>query len=287
MTFSILGSEQFEAYGQTRSTDAVRSEIGDFFKVYLGRSLSADELKRVTREFLALFDNANTCESRCVSALARDKTNLVTLKNKRGQPEDLIVRHFYIAASYFSPKQRGTLIQQLLAEPDPVRASNPKNKRLMTEKDVVSLANIGFFVNSNEPPKHRTFPREEIDEASAMLDQIVGSGVNAREMPLYFSLAAELWAGIQREWPTLSARERQSVRDYIQLKSSQSLPLPLYRRLLGLSDVDARQLQASERLERWSAKMSNMVSNYIRVTGRVQTTNTLIQEIHRVTTPLP
>jgi hypothetical protein len=99
------------------------------------------------------------------------------LKTKRGQPEDLITRHLYIASSYFSPKHRGSLIQRLLTEPDPIRVVNPKTKRLMTQRDVVALANLGIFLHSHDSPKNQSFSPKEIEEAVVLLESAVSAVV--------------------------------------------------------------------------------------------------------------
>ncbi len=125
------------------------------------------------------------------------------------------------------------------------------------ERDVVALANIGIFLRSNGLPKHRSFAAKEIDGAVAIFDCAVGSYANAHKMPILFGAAAELWAGLQREWKALSANEKQIVRDYIQRKSIKPMPVHLYSRLFGLSEDQARQLQNYERVKAWSARMSD------------------------------
>lgn len=98
--FIFPGVGQLEAYGQTRSTEAVRAELANFFEVYLGRKLSQNELDQVTKEFIPLF-GSNTCEAKCVQALDIHKSRLAIFKTKRGQPEEMLMRHTYVSLSYY------------------------------------------------------------------------------------------------------------------------------------------------------------------------------------------
>jgi hypothetical protein len=63
-------------------------------------------------------------------------------------------------------------------------------------------------------------------------------------MPLFFGLAVTFWSGLQREWPCLSAAEREAARDYIRHNSAKPMPVHLYQRLLGMSVAGARETQA-------------------------------------------
>lgn len=257
------GIGQLEAYGQTKSTKVVRSELAKFYEVYLSRKLSQQELDQVTKQFIEHF-GASTCKAKCVQALDSHNANMTIFKNKRGQPEELVIRHAYISQNYFSPKMRGTLIQRLLAEPDPIRVVNPVTQRLMTEKDVIALANLELFRQSNGAPKHQSFSQKEIDEAVSVLEPLVGSQPKAKKMPIMFVTAAELWAGIQRNWSSLSASEQQSVRDYIQYKSDKPIPVHLYSRLSGLPVNQAQIVQNYEQLD----GTKNIVSSYLDLMSR-------------------
>jgi|GEM_PF-6912260 hypothetical protein len=277
----FLSADLFKAYGQTRSTEVVQAELRDFFEVFLGRQLSPNEMKQVTREFIALF-GASTCEAKCTQALATNKTQLAILKTKPGQPEDLVTRHIYIASSYFSPLQRGSLIQRLLSEPDPIRVVNPKTKRLMTQRDVVALANLGILLRSHDLPKNQSFSPKEIEEAVVLLESAVGSHAKAHKMPILFGVAAELWAGVQREWPALNANERQIVRDYIQHKSAKPMSVNLYSRLLGLSSAQAKEILTSERVEGQSTRLWGKLSRYLDLMGQSASNNEIIRSIQSI-----
>jgi hypothetical protein len=242
---------QLKVYGQTLSTEAVQAQLADVYEAYLGRQLSQKELDQVTNEYILLFES-NTCEAKCVQDLEAWKTNIRIFQTKRGQPEDLIKRHSLISYNYFWPKTQGTLILRLLAEPDPVRVVNPAAKRLMTEKDVVALANLAIFLKSNGSPKHHSFSPKEIDQVVSVLRK-------GGKMPVLFVIAAELWTGIQRDWSFLSATEKQIVRDYIQNKSNKSMPLPLYIRLTGFPIEEAKIAQNAER----SDATNNIGSSYL------------------------
>ncbi|MEM8779598.1 MAG: hypothetical protein AAGF26_12150 [Cyanobacteria bacterium P01_G01_bin.49] len=261
--FIVLSVGQLAAYGQTKSTEAVRAELDDVYEAYLGRKLSQKELDQVTKEYIPLF-GSNTCEAKCVQDLEAWKVNIKIFQTQRGQPEDLAKRHSLIAHNYLWAETQGTLILRLLTEPDPIRVFNPTTKRLMTEKDVIALANLGLFLKSNGSPKHQSFSPKEIDQVVGVLEPLVGSQGKARKMPMLFVIAAELWAGIQRDWSSLSVTEQQSVRDYIQHKSNKPMPLPLYSRLVGFSMDQAKIIQNAEQ----SDIASNSGSSYLDLLSR-------------------
>lgn len=131
----------------------------------------------------------------------------------------------------------------------------------MTEKDVIGLVNLQSFVKTEKPPTHRSLSAEQVDEMAALLDKTVGSGPNAGPMPVMLHCAAAFWAGLQQDWSSLDAAERQAVRDYIQQMSAKPLSVPLYRRLFGISEAYARDLRSLEETEGARAGMDELRSN--------------------------
>jgi len=270
----FLGSGPVKASEPTRSTEAVQTELENFFKVFLGRNLSQNELDQVTREFITSF-GSSTCTAECVRTLNINQRHLAVMKAKPGQPEDLVIRQAYLYAGYFSPKvPEGRLFERLINEPDPIRLVDRKTKRLMTQRDIVALANLGIFIKSDGLPKHHSFSSEEIDEAVVVLTRIL----EPQRMPILFLAAAELWAGIQHHWSALSASEQQSVRNYIQDQSDQPLPTHLYSQLFGISSDAAQRLRTREQLD----EIRGTLSRFMRVQGQAVTTNTVIQGLQGV-----
>jgi hypothetical protein len=144
----------------------------------------------------------------------------------------------------------------LLNEPDPARVVDPGSKRLMTERDVVALANIYNFAKSEGAPRHKELSRQEIDRMVVELDRAFGDHPKAGEMPQFFGETAAFWAGVRQEWPRLSEDEKRQARAYANRTYKSVPPVKLYAKLWGLDmnaaaaryldDVSARAVYINE-----------------------------------------
>ena len=258
---------------QDNSTGEIRAVLDLFYENYLGRKLSSQELDRVTREQMTYF-GGDTCDQSCADQLTKAKQHANTMRTSAGQPVDLAIRHAILSTTFFSPLFQGTHTLELLAEPDPIRVIDSKHQRLMTEKDVVALKNLGYFIQHPDTPKHRALSRQEVDETTALLQRTLRDVPNA-EISIMAVYAAELWTGTQREWPDLTAEERKIIMEYVKnnMAKGTSAPLPqaLYSRLFGLNGEEARLVyQLDERRESMTQFQTRWKKNYAAFLGNLQ-----------------
>jgi hypothetical protein len=134
----------------------------------------------------------------------------------------------------------------LLTEPDPVRVVNSRSKRLMTERDVVALANIRDFAKSEGDPRHKNLSRREIDQIVVGLNRVFGDDPKAGEMPQFFGETAAFWAGVQHEWPRFSTEEKELARAYANKTWRIRMQAPMYGKLLGLAPKAALSRQMDD-----------------------------------------
>jgi hypothetical protein len=219
-----------------QSDQVVARHMKGFFEAWLRRELRGNELREVTDEFIALY--ARRGKDRAGIHEAAKSFDLYTklLREHDGTPGALTTRHFLLALNYFAPEMQNTIELRLLNEPDPVRVVDPGYKRLMTEKDVVALANIYNFANSDGEPRHKDLSRQVIDRLVVELDRAYGNYPKATEMPQFYGETAAFWAGVRQQWPHLNAEEKRQARAYAQNTYKARMPVPLYAKLFGLDD---------------------------------------------------
>jgi hypothetical protein len=211
-----------------------------FFEAWLKRELRGDELRKVTDEFIAFYAKKGKDRAAIHEAAKVFLGYAKILREQDGAPMAIRLRHELLEANYFAPDLQNTTELRLLLEPDPVRVVDPRVKHLMTEQDVVALANLfSFITNSDEGPRSQKVERKKIDAMTIELDRAFR---DAAAMDRYFHETAALWAGIRREWPNLSAGQKRQVRAYV--THGQMAPMDdykLYGRLLDLNDSEAFQ----------------------------------------------
>lgn len=202
-----------------------------FLEAYLRRPLTGAETAQIA---------AGSTEKESDLAALPPVTDI--LINKDGQAEALMVRHQIIQGTYFSGAT-SPVDPKIFQELDLVLVVDRQHKRLMTERDVVAIANIANFGLSQADPSHKDLPRETVMRLTAALDKAYGPYKNAGELPPLFSEAAAFWAGVRREWPRLNASEREFVRKYCQATwgatPHKAATNELYARLWGLSKEQA------------------------------------------------
>lgn len=242
--------------------DTVKHHMSAFFEVYVGRSLAKNERDQLTREFIDYY-GSEICRQDCINGLELFKKFTIVLKEKPGEPEALYLRHRLIQVNYFSPKMKNKLELRLLTEPDPVRVVDPGGKRLMTHRDLVAIANLNIFMRCYAgAPEEQTFSAENIDALTRQFDKLYGDHREARKMPEFMTLAAALWAGLQREWPEMDRDEKLAARDYVRYGAMRPMPRPLYVRLIGLSENQAADLRARDITAAGFARMSNRLGEF-------------------------
>jgi hypothetical protein len=223
-----------------QSDQVVAREQKAFFEAWLRRELRGDELRKVTDEFIAFFAKKGKDRAGIHEATKQFLEYAKFLREHDGAPLAFTLRHRLIEANYFDPDMQNTTELRLLTEPDPVRVVDPGGKYLMTEKEVVALANLLSFSNSDEEPRSKAFSRQKIDSLAIELDRAFGNYPKANRMPRYFRETAALWAGIRREWPKLSAEQKRQVRAYAAKGSMAPMDdYKLYGKLLDLNIYEA------------------------------------------------
>jgi hypothetical protein len=210
-----------------------------FYEAWLRRDLSDNELRQVTDELIAMYTKRGKDRAAIREIAQSFESYTKILREQNGRPAAITTRHFLLAANYFDPDMQNTTELRLLTEPDPVRVVDPGYKRLMTERDVVALVNIHHFAKSEDDPRHKELSRQDIDRLVAELDRTFGNYPKATEMPQFFGETAAFWAGVQQEWPQLSAEERRQARAYAGKTYKALMPTRMYARLWGLDMTTA------------------------------------------------
>jgi hypothetical protein len=236
-------------WGGTAAADpVVARQMGDFYQVFLGRGLSREEVRKLTDEYIAL----HAAMGRSPEAI-REKARAFGARAKvlggdPSGPAAFMLRHLIIERSYFDPPLQKLLHLKLLTEPDPVRVVDGRSRRLMTERDVIALANIHRFGKSEGPPRHRDLSRQQIEELVSSLKAAVGG--NTGMMPRFFGEAAAFWAGVQKAWPELDAEQRKVARAYAAKTWRIQIPPRMYGILWGLEPRAATSRYADDVGER-------------------------------------
>lgn len=243
--FIFLASLLWLVACQGRAVDtAVARHLDPFFEAFVGRELSQDELQQVTDEFVEYHTLHGRDRPAMLEVAGRFGRFAKTLQDDQGGPAALSLRHTRIAANFFDPDIQNTLFLRLLVTPDPVRVIDMQSRRLMTERDVIALANIRHFARSDGAPRHKELSRQQIDDLVALLRATVGG--NSGNMPQFFGEAAAFWAGVQQEWPKLNAEQRQLARAYADRMWRIQIPVELYGRLWGLDPQAASSRYADD-----------------------------------------
>lgn len=219
------------------ANQAIAQDLSSFFEAFLGRRLSNAEQQSLPEEFARL----HTAKGRNREAIERIARELASyakiLREQKGSPADLSLRHALLETNYFQPILKNTVELRLFTEPDPVRVVNSRSKRLMTEKDIVAIINLNHFAASNLDPQPLSISRQQIDRLANELNRLFGDQPKARLMPRFCGEAAPLWAGVRKEWPSLNADERQQTRAYA--GKGFKAPLRSYKLYARLFEIDA------------------------------------------------
>lgn len=230
--------------GAGASDAAVSRDLQTFFEAFVGRDLSASELKDVTEEFIELHRLNDSSPSAIRDIAERLAASTRQLRPDAAGPAALTARDALLTTHYLNADLHGTLQLRLFTEPDPVRVVDVRSRRLMTQRDVIALANLHRFARSNGAPRHEPLSRQQIDELVEALRAAVGG--NSGNMPQFYGEAAAFWAGVQREWPKLDADRKSMIRAYSARTWRVQMPVEMYRRLWGLSEQASLQRQADD-----------------------------------------
>ncbi len=273
-TLAVVGSPA----AQTLAPAEVGAGLGSFFEAYLGRPLDAGEASEVGREFVLHF-GAERCEADCAAALTAHLRNVPVFREDPGGPADLLLRQAYLTQAVLGPRPAEPALLRLLAEPDPIAVVNRRSGRLMTQADVAALVDLARFARSDGPPTRRPLSPEAATQIKAQLDRAVGAG--ARRMPIRLVLAAEIRAGLEREWPELGHSDRERVRRYLRDGAANPMPEALFARLLKLDPADVRGLQAAASVDDQLARMWADLDRQLGAQGDALVTKSALDAVGR------
>jgi hypothetical protein len=232
------------ACGTGSSDSAVSRDLRTFYETFVGRELSSAEARAVAAEFTEIHSlNGRSPEE--IRGIARNlATQVEVLRAGESSPVAASARHRLLEANYLNPDLHDTIQLRLLNEPDPVRVVDARSRRLMTERDVIALANLHRFARSDGAPRHEPLSKQQVEQLAAALRAAVGG--NSGNMPRFYSEAATFWAGVQLEWPRLSADQRSLVRAYAGRTWRVQMSVEMYGRLWGLEPQAASARRADD-----------------------------------------
>jgi hypothetical protein len=240
---------------QPLSDPVVARRMQGFYDVYTGRKLNVEEMRTIGEEFSA--GHARDGKNReAIRALSSEfGLHMILLREEKDRAAALSLRHRLLETNYFRPQMRNTLELRLLTEPDPIRVTDVRSGRLMTQRDVIALANLWHFAESPSVPRHRELSPRQVDELASLLNQGV-SGTRGR-LPQFFGDAAAYWAGVRQLWPYLNVEQQRLAGAYARDTWQVHMPVELYAALWGIDRASASR--------RWSADVA------IRIRGREET----------------
>jgi hypothetical protein len=216
----------------------VERRMKGFYEVYTGRSLTESEIRDITREFIAGHASAPNASTESIREVARQfGLSMIVLREEPGHPAALSMRDRTLELNYFRPDMQGTLELRLMTEPDPVRVVDTRAKRLMTESDIVALANLRRFARTTSDPQHSDVSGERVQQIVSLLNERIGEA--GATLPPFFTEAAAYWAGVRQQWLYLNTQQRTLARNYAARAWRVSMPSEMYASLWGLDPAAA------------------------------------------------
>jgi hypothetical protein len=243
------------AYAQTPDAEdrLVARRMTAFYEVYTGRKLTPAEIREVTREFVVGHAGGGKSLQAIRGVAGEFGFATILLREDAGHAAALSLRHQVLERNYFRRDMQNTLELRLMTEPDPVRVPDARNGRLMTEGDVIALANLHHFAASQGAPAHRQISRRRIDQLVSVLERSVAA--NGGTLPRFWGEAGAYWAGVRQHWPYFTVQQRDMARGYVVRTWRVSMPVEMYATLWGLDRTAA--------MNRWTNDVS------ARIRGRV------------------
>lgn len=248
----ILGTTNTPAFSEKINDPAFMPYAKDLFEAFLRRPLTAAEWEQAQNDGSAKFDGDLNKVIDAVKAATQ------TLREEDGKPPAIHIRHRITMGIVFDPATVEAPTSKLLLSLDPVVAIDIRQKRLMTFADVRALFALRDFLSSNADPNSIALGKtDEVLKLSATLRKSLQKG---SALPELHTEAAALWAGIQQEWSSLSAREQGLVREYVKLsltKGNAMLPDELYVKLIGWSQEEVIAHQNAVKMAKISQQFRN------------------------------
>ena len=256
IAFCILSCEA----QKEKSYKALKRDVSYVLELLADRELSAAEKEKAAKEYYSLFDNS--CDSLCYEVIEFNLNQVKPMKERPGEPMDLIRRHWYTTTLYYSPTQAGSFIQQLSHEIDPVRVADNKVKRVLKHSDILAALNLKVFLEEGGSPKNKTFSQEEIDAAIQSYKKVYEQGYQS--LPYRQTLAAEYWTGILQNWNKLTKEEQELLKSALKTSSDPPKLTPkLYKKWLKLSDEEAADWHGIDTHEYQLARLNKLTEKII------------------------
>jgi hypothetical protein len=237
------------------SDPLVTRRMQNFYEVYTGRTLTKAEAHALGEEFVSGHTRGGKNPAGIRAVAGEFGLHTILLREEKDRAAALSLRHRLLEVNYFRPEMQNTFELRLMTEPDPVRVVDARSGHLMTQRDVIALANLWHFAQRSDSPRHRELSRAQVDELVALLNS--GMSGARGQLPQFFGEAAPYWAGVRQLWPYLPDDQKRLARAYILNTWRVRMPVELYAALLGIEREHASR--------RWAADVA------LRIRGRDET----------------
>lgn len=175
-----------------------------------------------------------------------------TLRNQHGKPAAIHRRHVLIQEAMFESGK--PTVKRVFTSLDPVAVTDKSGEKLMTEGDVLAFVQIVKFARTNTDPSEiekRRGPKdtELAAKVTAELRTMIDNGGRLPEM---LPDASAFWAGMVQNWASLSAQEKDAVRNYIKKNLEGTLTEmsdQLYINLMGWSSFEYKMADLNKTIQ--------------------------------------
>lgn len=262
--------------------DSAQARLSALFPDLIGRPLTAQESAAVFKEFTALRAE-DGCAEACLELLAANEALVARLRAARNKPLELLIRDRFVELTYFNDRQRGGVIQTLIAGANPIAVVDTKSRLLMTRSDVIALANLVRFAQTPGPPKDRPLAGEDYDRVIGALNAAVGpspSRLNSH-MPKLWAEASAVWLGIKRNGSRFTADERKAFSRHVLDPLHAPLPPALIGKIYETSPEETRELAAAYETAAGFAGVNEITRQALRVAEMSVGATTVINAINQ------
>jgi hypothetical protein len=262
----------------TTSDELVLEEL---LETFAARPLSREELTQVTREFYG-DGGTPTPEERPAldESLQRFRGATERLRRDDASGRALFLRHELVQGAIFGGELKGPVTLAILQEPDPVLVIDARAQYVMTRLDVLAFVNITNFARGTAAPakpNHRDLTDEQLALVAAELERCFGAQpATENYLPQFYSEAAAYWAGVRREWASLSSQERDLTWLYPSYTFQVNMTDEVFAKVWGLDPTEAALRHLDDTLARtWAVVLlSGEISMYVWFMGDVSRTFT-------------
>lgn len=226
------------------SASEAKSRVKGAYEAFLRRPVTGAELDRLYAEEVA--DQGEFDADR----IAEMDEILAILRREDGKPAGLHLRHDIVETVYF--KSAMPFAARLVAAMDPPVVVDKLSEELMTQADVLALVQILKFWNSGTDPKAIKPGPEDARLAASLTRELETMISQGGALPEMLRDASALRVGLARHWTSLSARDKDLVRAYMEKNLAgklTELPPELYGRLMGWSSFEIKMADLNKTIE--------------------------------------